>query len=395
MRFRSILLTICAMALLSPFHASAQTRDKPKDDPEVKLGRDGAAENEKEVKLITDPAIVERVNKIGQVIATVANEIMVPAHWGSSNVKKFIYTFKVVDDKDVNAYSLPGGFIYVHKGLIDYVHSDDELAGVLAHEVAHAAHHHMLKLLAEQRKMQIPGLLAVIGTAMISKDKADSTAKSLMAMQLYMTAKLNSYGIEAEKDADQAGMIYLTHTSYSPVGLLTFMERLARDETRGPEHELGIFRTHPPSPERAQSALAELEDLKIAVHRREVDPQAKALVATVMLNGAPVAQVKMYKTVIANLADTSDSKGADRAKSACDLINSLFDDGLQMYELRKSMDGTKLMARNVTLIAFKPEDAAANHSTVTQITADSLKAVQSLLWQDQFNKPVGRATNTK
>ena len=62
-RFRSILLTICAMALLFPFHASAQTKDKPKDAPEVKLGRDNAAENEKEVKLITDPLLVDRVNK--------------------------------------------------------------------------------------------------------------------------------------------------------------------------------------------------------------------------------------------------------------------------------------------------------------------------------------------
>ena len=123
----------------------------PVDDGEVKLGRMNAEENDRQVKLITDSKILERVNRIGSELARIANNYPIPASWGSSQLKPFRYTFKVVDDKDVNAYSLPGGFIYVHKGLIDAVRSDDELAGVLAHEIAHAAHHHVLKLLREQR----------------------------------------------------------------------------------------------------------------------------------------------------------------------------------------------------------------------------------------------------
>ena len=86
--------------------------------------------------------------------------------WGSSQLKQFNYTFRVVDDKDVNAYSLPGGFIYVNKGLLDYVHSDDELAGVLAHEITHASHHHMVKLMHEQSKIQnvlLPALARLVG----------------------------------------------------------------------------------------------------------------------------------------------------------------------------------------------------------------------------------------
>ena len=111
----------------------------PVDDGEVKLGRMNAEENDRQVKLITDSKILERVNRIGGELARIANNYPIPATWGSSQLKPFKYTFKVVDDKDVNAYSLPGGFIYVHKGLIDAVRSDDELAGVLAHEIAHAA----------------------------------------------------------------------------------------------------------------------------------------------------------------------------------------------------------------------------------------------------------------
>ena len=95
MKFSRIFATvICGTLLLLPSLVGADEKQKPvKDDPEVTLGRDGAAENDKEVKLITDPVIVDRVNKIGQSIAMVANEVMVPAHWGSSTVKKFNYTF--------------------------------------------------------------------------------------------------------------------------------------------------------------------------------------------------------------------------------------------------------------------------------------------------------------
>src|SRR5947209_15782689 len=95
-------------ALVAPSAlAYGPDKDKQGDDPEVKVGRENAAQNDKEVKLINDPAILERVNRIGQEIAAVANSTEVPALWGTPNVKKFVYTFKVVDDKDVNAYSLP------------------------------------------------------------------------------------------------------------------------------------------------------------------------------------------------------------------------------------------------------------------------------------------------
>src|SRR5258706_8226318 len=146
----------------------AQKGKPPEEDPEVKLGRENAKANDEApgMKLITDAKLLDRVNKIGQELAAVANVEKVTALWGSSDVKKFAYTFKIVDDKDVNAYSLPGGFIYVNKGTLDYVHSDDELAGVLAHEIAHASHHHMMKLIREQNKMQPLTLLALLAAVL-------------------------------------------------------------------------------------------------------------------------------------------------------------------------------------------------------------------------------------
>jgi predicted Zn-dependent protease len=383
------LLGILALMLsqaLVPAFADDKKPGPPPEDEEVKLGRENAAVNDSQVKLITDAALVERVNRIGQEIAAVANKEEVPAHWGTSNVKKFDYTFKIVDDKDVNAYSLPGGFIYVNKGLLDYVHSDDELAGVLAHEISHDAHHHMLKLIKEQEKLQRNMLLPLIGALILSKGSGESVGNLIIAGQLYMVAKLNTYGMEAEKDADQTAVHYLLKTKYNPVGILTFMERLAQDELRGPEREMGIYRTHPPSPERARALLAELEELHVAINRRAVDPNIAAQVSTSSANGVTLAEVKMNKLTVARMAAVNGQTAETRAKSVSDTLNRLFDQGLQMYEVKLSPDKTRVIARMQTILSFTPEDAAAQKAPASQLAQDALNAIKSLLWQDQFNR---------
>lgn len=385
-RAAALLLLVCAAPA---FAADKDKKDKPKeDDKEVRIGRDAAAENDKEVKLITEPALVDRVNKIGQEIAAIANEVEIKAHWGNSQVRKFNYTFKVVDDKDVNAYSLPGGFIYVHKGLLDYVHSDDELAGVLAHEVAHASHHHMVKLLNEQSKMQPWTLLAVAFSAAFA-GRGSNPGAVAFAAQLYSTAKLNSMGVEAEKDADQTGMRYLVRTKYKPGGLLTFMERLARDESNKPIVTLGIFQTHPPSPERAQAALAEMKSLKIAVRRREVDPTLRATVTMTKVNQTPVAEVKMFKTTVARLVSLDAESAQERANKLASKLDRLMDDGLQNYEVRVTADKSRVIGGMETIIAFTPADADVLGSTVPQLSQAAAEAVRNIIWQDPSNRPIG------
>lgn len=385
---------IGALALLLSCPALADGKDKdpkPKaDDPEVKIGRDAAAENDKEVKLITDPALVERVNKIGQQIATIANETEIKAHWGDSKVRKFNYTFKVVDDKDVNAYSLPGGFIYVHKGLLDYVHSDDELAGVLAHEVSHAAHHHMMKLLHEQSKMQPWTLLAVaIAAGLGSRGQNGNPGAIALGAQLAMTAKLNEMGVEAEKDADQTGMRYLVHTKYNPVGLLTFMERLARDELNRRIVTLGIFQTHPPSKERADAAMNELKSLNVAVRRREVDPTLRATVTMIKVNDTPVAEVKMFKTTVARLVPLDEQTAEQRGAKLAATLDKAMDDGLQNFDVRVSADKSRVLGGMQTLITFAQADADVLRSTLAQLSQATAEAVRTIIWQDPANMPIG------
>lgn len=378
-------LLVSLVSFLPPVFAQDKKTKPPEEDGEVRLGRENAAENDKSVKLITDAALLDRVNRIGQELAAVANTTEVPALWGSSTLKKFDYVFKVVDDKDVNAYSLPGGFIYVNKGLLDYCRSDDELAGVLAHEIAHAAHHHMMKLIREQKKMQ-PGMLLLLAVGLAAKANGQDLINLFNAGQFYMVAKLNTYGIEAEKDADHTGMQYLVKTKFNPVGLLTFMERLARDEMRGPQRDLGIFRTHPPSPDRAVAMQGQLESMNIPINRRAVDPTISATVTNSTQNGVSLAEVKMGKIVVAKLAAGEGLSAEDRAKKLSLSLNQLFDAGLQMFEVRLNVDKTRILARGQTLINFSQADADAQKTTVPEMAQVTLDAIKNLLWQDQFNK---------
>ena len=383
--------TFLVSTLLGP-SALAQKNKPPEEDPEIKLGRENAKANDETpgMRLITDAKLLDRVNKIGQEIAAVANVEKVSATWGSDQVKKFPYSFKIVDDKDVNAYSLPGGFIYVNKGTLDYVHSDDELAGVLAHEIAHAAHHHMMKLIREQNKMQPLSLLILL--AAVLANKGTDVGALAIASQLYMVAKLNSLGVEAEKDADQAGIHYLTKTHYNPVGLLTFMERLARDESRRPEQVLGIYKTHPPSPERAKSALALLEDLTIPINRHATDPYLSAQVATVKVNGVDLAEVTVSKKMITRLAAAQGQSGVARAEKFSDLLNGLMDQDLQQYEVKLSPDKRGIVARGKLLLLFADEDAAAQNLQLAALAQGALDAIRNLIWQTQFDRVPSAAT---
>lgn len=375
-------LVVCSLL----FGAAAVRADGEAEDPEIRLGRESAAEHDKQAKFVTDKELLDRVTRIGEEIAAVANSEAVPVLWGRPGVKKFPYTFKIVDEKDVNAYSMPGGFIYVNRGLLDFAKSDDELAGVLAHEIAHAAHHHMMKLIAEQDKIQWAALGPALISILLGKGGSQTTSDLLLAGQLYTIAKMNTYGVEAERDADQAAVYYLQKTRYNPVGLLTFIERLARQERLRPEVELGIYRTHPPTIERAQALIRLLTQQGIPINRREVDPSIGAKVELVSQGSSVYADVTMNGTRIVRLAADGTKSAEERARAVAKSVNTLFDNNLLAFDLALSNDKTRVLAQRRTLITVTDADAHAAGMSVRETAQGALDALRNLLWQDQFNK---------
>ncbi len=360
------------------------------EDNEVRLGRENAEENDKQVKLVTDAALVERVNRIGQEIAAVANKTPVEALWGSSQLKPFHYSFKIVDDKDVNAYSLPGGFIYVNKGLLDYVRSDDELAGVLAHEVSHAAHHHMVKLLREQGKIDramLPLKLLAMGLLVAGRGgNAEAAQHLFLGTQLYSIARVNSYGVEAEKDADHSGMILLTHTHFNPVGLYSFMIREATDERNRAKADLGIFRTHPPGEERVEAAKQFLEEHNIPILLSAVDPTLRLVVTTVKgggFQGTDLAEVRMREVLLCRVAGGDGQTAEQHARQVALRLNGLIDTQLQPFEIRVNKEQTRVAARGVSLLT--DADAAAQSKSLADLAREMSLAVTRINQRRQLD----------
>ena len=246
-------------------------------EEEMGFGKDAAKEVESEHKILNDEALLARVQAIGTPIAVEANNIEVEACYGSSDIVTFPYTFKIIDDDDVNAFSVPGGHIYVFKGLIENCQSDHELAGVIAHEIVHAAHHHTIHLMREQSKME--GKMAILLVAgLVSNVNPRDMSNVIAGAQFYKTARINGYGQRAEEDADLVALTYMKRAGYNPVGTLTFLERLAE---RPEVIDWGILQTHPRPGDRVRIVHECLESEGVEINRRAVTTWSTARVKQV------------------------------------------------------------------------------------------------------------------
>ena len=358
-------------------------RDKHQADAETKEGADAAADIDKQMKLITDPAILKRVDTIGQRLAAVADTTTVPAEFGNDHAYPFTWHFSVVDSKEVNAFSLPGGHVYVNSGLLDAVRSDDELAGVLGHEITHAAHHHIDTISHIQNTkfalLNVASLLAVIAS-MMGRGNGGLMGAASAGQYAEMGILNNTYSEQAERDADHGGTILMQKAGFNPVGMLTFMERLGDFEDRSPQVNQGIFQNHPPAAERVELLRAELAQMHVSVTARALRLVSGGFRASVRAGTVGQTEdIVFNKEVVATLADPS---GA-RARATADLLNTLLDNGLQMYQV--DVDNATLLAADRPLLAFSPADAALTPgATPASLAAQARKNLQKGLWAQSF-----------
>lgn len=362
------------LVLLAP--SFAQTKNAaPQEDPEIKMGREAHEEMLKSgLKLVTDPAQLQRIEVIGKKLAEIANKTVIPAIYGSDNKTPYPYRFFIVDDPDINAFSLPGGFIYMNKGLIKYAQSDDELAGILGHEIIHSAHHHGSRLQREQSKLNTQMAIAAL-TAIVARVPMNDTGNLMTGLQLVAIQKVNGYGQTAEKDADQGGIILAKAGGYNPVGMLTFMERLEREQRSRPDIELGIFRTHPPEKVRAQAMIQQITSLGLPINRRETSDILK--VTTRPAEGA--TEILVDGKVVLKTTST------ERAKSTSSAIHKAFDlPDLQVYDF--SFKGKVIQMRGQPLFTIEPGDSLTPLPQTPEKTAeDTCKALRMAVYRYVLN----------
>ena len=215
---------------------------------EVRTGRKGDEEVRKEYGVYDNPALQRYVNEIGQRLAQ-------KSHRGDLE-----YHFTVVDSPEINAFALPGGYIYITRGIMAYLNSEAELAAVLGHEIGHVTARHSVQQYSASMAANIG---VVLGSILVPELRGG--AQDLL--NLLGKALLSGYGRDHELEADRLGAEYLARAGYDPqamvkvVGILKNQERfdaeIARGEGREPRRYHGLFATHPDNDARFKEVVGE------------------------------------------------------------------------------------------------------------------------------------------
>jgi beta-barrel assembly-enhancing protease len=206
-------------------------------EKEMAIGRQLALQVEQQAKLVEDPIITEYVNRVGQNVV-LHSDAKVP------------FTIKVIDSDEVNAFALPGGFFFVNKGLILAADNEAELAGVMAHEIAHVAARHAMENQGKGTLINYGALAGIIFGGPIVSTVLQNGGGILAGL-----ASLK-FSRNSEVEADRLGVQYLFASGYDPTAMSTMFEKLA-SKNRKKASSLGkLFATHPQSIERRDSSLA-------------------------------------------------------------------------------------------------------------------------------------------
>ena len=213
------------------------------EEKEVAIGKQYATEIDRTAKLVTDPVVTEYINRVAQNVAR-NSDLQVPL------------TVKVIDDPAINAFALPGGFLYVNSGLVLAADEEDQIAGVMAHEIAHVAARHWAAQMTKQ---------TILSYAMIP------LMLTPMSYPVYMglSAAMN-YGVPMaflkfsradEAEADYLGIQYMYKAGYDPNSYVAFFGKILQDERRQPGSVPSVFMDHPPTPDRIVSSVQEIKEI--------------------------------------------------------------------------------------------------------------------------------------
>ncbi|MCY7375486.1 MAG: M48 family metallopeptidase [Pyrinomonadaceae bacterium] len=205
-------------------------------EKEIAIGRQIATEVEQQAKLVEDPVVTEYINRIGQNIV-LHSDAKVP------------FTIKVIDSDEVNAFALPGGFFYVNKGLILAADNEAELAGVMAHEIAHVAARHAMENQGKGTALNYGMLAGIIFGGPIVSAVLQNGGGILGGLTMLKFSR------GAEIEADNLGVQYLYASGYDPTAMSTMFEKLASRNKKKPGSVAKLFSSHPQSLDRRDTSL--------------------------------------------------------------------------------------------------------------------------------------------
>lgn len=355
---RSILARILVLALLA---ASAPASAATPDDAEIRIGRGAARAVETQYKIIGSGPDAERVAQIGRQMAALSDRPALP------------WTFKIVDLPDPNAMALPGGPVYVTKGMLTFARSEHELAAVLAHEVAHTSFRHQMELMRRGNQATFLVILAAI----ITRDVAAAQGAHLVSLGL-----LAGYTRDMERQADLAAIGYLARSTYTPVAALTVMERIRREETLRPGVDPGDLRDHPRTEERVAYIEAELKRRGVSLTRRPAANFLRVSTKVAVENGREIAELYVNDGLILRLPDGS------RLQAMAAVLNRFFDLDPEPGQVRSEGFGSaiEIVGGRATLLRITRDDAAFAGTSPGELAAQIVGRLQEAIRQDRQDR---------
>ena len=214
-------------------------------DTEIKMGKQYAMMVESSARMIKDPVVIEYVNRIGQNLVR-------------NSDAKVPFTIKVIDSDDINAFALPGGFFYVNSGLILAADDEAELAGVMAHEIAHVCARHATREMTRANYANFATIpLIFVGSWGVYE------AASL-ALQLALPLTFLKFSRDFEAQADYLGLQYMYKAGYDPQAFISFFEKIKAQEKKKPGTVAKAFATHPQTPDRIEKSQEEIRNILAA-----------------------------------------------------------------------------------------------------------------------------------
>lgn len=212
-------------------------------EQDIQLGKEAAGEIEKQYQVIDSPQLNAYLQRIGSKLAA------------TGEAGGYPYTFKLVNDKSINAFALPGGPAFVHTGLLSAAENEAQVAGVLAHEIAHVALRHGTNQVSKAQLLQIPAVLAV---AAAGQKGGMLGSLAQLGVGLGAGSVLLKFSRNAERDADLLGARIMARAGYNPIEMARFFEKLeAQGGSRGPQ----FLSDHPNPGNRVKSVEAEVRYL--------------------------------------------------------------------------------------------------------------------------------------
>jgi len=370
-------------AATTPAPAPSSTATTP---AEAALGKETAKEIEKECKLIKDEKMIAKLNAMTAAIVPFTQRPDV------------IYNCKILDLGVINAESIPGGTIYVTKGLLNAVESDDELAGVLAHEMAHNSLRHVFKLRDKEKKALPDQILLTLGAILVNSysDTKVSPVDIALAGEMIKQSILNGYSVEVETEADMNGIDYLYQSKkYSPVGLYSVILgfRQMEEDSVAPTVDITSTSDHPAPDIRLENARKKLTHLHVPINlwrvvnfRASVVPPKDGATGFLLKLGAA--------NILTFTASDGDADAKARANTAMAAINKALvesDTEATRFDVRAKVeaDGARaaITILNSPVLTLLPADLdPASKLTFAQFVDQVKESIRSVISWEQIKR---------